>query len=355
MPTPAMRLRILPRFPARVQASGPVEVTRTAGTYTFALDYLDLGADALPGLTKYVAVQDANGVFSKVLLSDLPTGKTDWSNLQNRPAKIDGFTALASTLGAVEQTGTSTYAIRPIGDASASSLVTFSQISGLYQPLNTRLSSISTSGGVATADIINDAVTFAKTQNIATQRLLGRSTASSGDIEELTVGAGLTLSGGQLSSSATAATGSVINSTYAEYTTSATLSTAIPFDDTIPQNTEGTQILSASITPSSTSNKVRVKFQAFGGNSAGIVSILAAMFRGATANAIAASAATTGGAGFATPSTLEIEDSPATTSATTYTVRVGPVSGSLGLNGFESARRFGGVARATLILEEIKG
>lgn len=46
--------------------------------------------------------------------------------------------------------------------------------------------------------IANDSVTFAKTQNIATARILGRTTAASGDIEELTVGAGLSLAAGVL-------------------------------------------------------------------------------------------------------------------------------------------------------------
>lgn len=42
------------------------------------------------------------------------------------------------------------------------------------------------------------AATFAKIQAISTGKLLGRTTTSSGDIEELTVGSGLTLSGGTL-------------------------------------------------------------------------------------------------------------------------------------------------------------
>ncbi len=54
-------------------------------------------------------------------------------------------------------------------------------------------------GGISTAKIAADAVTFAKMQNIATNKLLGRSTASTGDIEELTIGTGLSLSGGELS------------------------------------------------------------------------------------------------------------------------------------------------------------
>jgi hypothetical protein len=40
-------------------------------------------------------------------------------------------------------------------------------------------------------------------QNINTSRLLGRSTASSGNIEELTIGAGLSLSAGALASTIT--------------------------------------------------------------------------------------------------------------------------------------------------------
>lgn len=47
--------------------------------------------------------------------------------------------------------------------------------------------------------IANDAVTYAKLQNIATGSLIGRSTASIGDPETITVSTGLTISGGNLS------------------------------------------------------------------------------------------------------------------------------------------------------------
>ena len=49
--------------------------------------------------------------------------------------------------------------------------------------------------GSFAATIANDAVTFAKVQNIATDRLLGRDTAGSGDTEELTVGGGIEFTG----------------------------------------------------------------------------------------------------------------------------------------------------------------
>lgn len=50
---------------------------------------------------------------------------------------------------------------------------------------------ITVSGSGATWTIDNDVVTFAKMQNITTDRLLGRDTAASGDIEEITVGGGI--------------------------------------------------------------------------------------------------------------------------------------------------------------------
>jgi hypothetical protein len=56
---------------------------------------------------------------------------------------------------------------------------------------------VSSSGAAWTID--NDVVTYAKLQNVTTNRLLGRSTAGSGDAEEISVGTGLSLSAGTLS------------------------------------------------------------------------------------------------------------------------------------------------------------
>lgn len=50
-------------------------------------------------------------------------------------------------------------------------------------------------GQVATAGIADDAVNFAKMQNISTDRLLGRDTAATGNVEEISLGTGLEFSG----------------------------------------------------------------------------------------------------------------------------------------------------------------
>jgi hypothetical protein len=54
---------------------------------------------------------------------------------------------------------------------------------------------VTAAAGSNATTIANDAVTFAKMQNIATDKLIGRDTASSGDPEEISVGGGLEFTG----------------------------------------------------------------------------------------------------------------------------------------------------------------
>ncbi|HEY8963823.1 MAG TPA: tail fiber domain-containing protein, partial [Alphaproteobacteria bacterium] len=63
---------------------------------------------------------------------------------------------------------------------------------------------------VTTAKVGDDQVTFAKMQNIATNRLLGRVTAGSGDVEELTIGSGLTITGTTISVATGSGVGDVV-------------------------------------------------------------------------------------------------------------------------------------------------
>lgn len=63
---------------------------------------------------------------------------------------------------------------------------------------------VTVSGSGATWTIDNDAVTYAKIQNVSASRLLGRRSGSSGDVEEVQIGAGLSISAGaQLAASVT--------------------------------------------------------------------------------------------------------------------------------------------------------
>lgn len=206
------------------------------------------------------------------------------------------------------------------------------------------------SNAVTTAKITDANVTLAKLANIATSTIIGRSTSGSGVPEELTL-SGLAISGGVLSVGA----GGVVKSAYGEYTSNALLTTQIPVDDSIPQNTQGAEIITAAITPSSSSNKLRIRFQGFFSASTA-ASLTAAFFQDSTAAALNATVTTTSGANVQTAIVLEHEVTAGTTSATTIKVRVGPAAGGVDvrMNGTSAARLFGGIARATLVVEEIK-
>lgn len=60
-----------------------------------------------------------------------------------------------------------------------------------------------------TASVINNSITFAKIQQVSTQTLLGRSTAGTGNVEQITLGANLQLVGGVLDTSFTPTNGTV--------------------------------------------------------------------------------------------------------------------------------------------------
>lgn len=149
-----------------------------------------------------------------------------------------------------------------------------------------------------------------------------------------------------------AANACVVQYKYAEYTANTDLTTVIPYDDTIPQVTEGTQVLSVTITPKSASSKIIIRGALTGAVGTAAQALCMAVFVNGGANAIFASSTIMGGANYTACIPFEFEHAPGSTSAQTYTVRVGPSSGTARLNGTSSVRRFGGISKCTLIAEE---
>lgn len=104
--------------------------------------------------------------------------------------------------------------------------------SGTHSGTNTGDQTITLTGDVTgsgtgsfAATIANDAVTYAKIQNVTDARLLGRSAGSAGDVQEITVGTGLLLSGGALTNTVTAGvTGTGVANRIAYWTGTSTLS-----------------------------------------------------------------------------------------------------------------------------------
>lgn len=151
---------------------------------------------------------------------------------------------------------------------------------------------------------------------------------------------------------ATGASGKVVQVVYTETGAVSTGTTTIPFDDTIPQNTEGTEFLTQAITPTSSTNKLQIDVTIF----ATVTStpwIIVALFQDTTADAIATTATfnnlSTAGASIVLRHTM----TAGTTSATTFKVRIGPSSAAtVTFNGQSGGRIFGGVAASSITVTE---
>jgi hypothetical protein len=150
--------------------------------------------------------------------------------------------------------------------------------------------------------------------------------------------------------------GVTLQTVYAQKDTSQYIDTVLPQDNTKPQNTEGEEVITASITPSSNTNKVLVEALLNGSQeSGGAGTIIVALFKDSDASAIATThhsfPAQYGG-----QIHLVFQDSPATASSVTYKIRAGYGSGGGGffINQFASGAAYDGTMISCLKLTEIK-
>ena len=129
--------------------------------------------------------------------------------------------------------------------------------------------------------------------------------------------------------------------------------TTIPLDDTVPQNTEGTQFYSVSITPTSAANKLLI-FSNLTLYPSTSVNAVAALFQDSTASAIATSNPCYLGGGTWGLLSLMHSMTAGTTSATTFKLRAGPASAAtVYVNGNNSGRLFGGTMRSGILVAEV--
>jgi len=147
-------------------------------------------------------------------------------------------------------------------------------------------------------------------------------------------------------------TGVLVQEVAANTTSRVTVSSGIPRDDTIPQNTEGVEVLTLAITPTSATNKLIIMFNTFGSQT-GVGTPTSALFQDATANALAANTFNTvPSANYFVNGSLIHVMTAGTTSSTTFKVRCG--GGTLYLNGNSTTRYYNGTASTTLTIREYK-
>jgi len=154
--------------------------------------------------------------------------------------------------------------------------------------------------------------------------------------------------------------GGIIQIVNTNYTTFFSTTSTVPLDDTIPQNTEGAEVTTLSITPRSANNKilVRVIMQVTNDNSSYINAI--SLYRDSVANALASSwSRTVANNNPVSAMVIEYLDSPSTTSAITYKVRAGTNGGTGGqtlqINGGSGVRYLGGALSSGITLMEVSG
>ena len=149
--------------------------------------------------------------------------------------------------------------------------------------------------------------------------------------------------------------GKVLQMVYVYTGAYATGSTTMPFDDTIPQNTEGNEVMTLAITPTSASSKLLINVDVCGSSDVQ-GNWTAALFRDSTANALTATQVK------ASNVTADQNDhchlswvaDSNSTSATTFKVRCGQHNaGAWYFNGENGSRLFGGVANSGITIMEI--
>ncbi len=134
----------------------------------------------------------------------------------------------------------------------------------------------------------------------------------------------------------------------------ATGTTVLPYDDTIPQNTEGDQYMSLAITPKSALSTLIIDVVWNGAHAAGGGTYLGvALFQDSTADALKAAAALQAGDNYLMPYAFRHVMTSGTTSATTFKVRAGmAAAGTVTFNGTAGARKYGGVMASSITIEE---
>ena len=135
----------------------------------------------------------------------------------------------------------------------------------------------------------------------------------------------------------------------------ATGTTTVPLDDTIPQNTEGTEFMTLAITPTSATSTLLITAELYLTCASADKHMIAALFQDTTAGALAAAVHYNATAGGGSRVIFSHKMTSGTTSATTFKVRAGPnAAATITFNGAAGGRIFGGVAASSITITEMR-
>lgn len=149
--------------------------------------------------------------------------------------------------------------------------------------------------------------------------------------------------------------GSVVQAVNTTTSAVATGTTTTPFDDSIPQSSEGDEYMSLAITPKSTTNVLVIRVVGFFSNSAANQRFTMALHQDSAADALSVGHVTEAVATGVNSIVLQHAMAAGTTSATTFKIRCGcNNAGTTTFNGESGARRFGAINKSSIVILEYK-
>jgi hypothetical protein len=130
----------------------------------------------------------------------------------------------------------------------------------------------------------------------------------------------------------------------------------IPYDDTIPQITEGGEVMTLTITPQSASSKLMIEVLVNASPSLSGEKMVVSLFQDTTVDAIACVSEELYDSSYMVAIPLRHFMSSPGTSAVTFSVRAGRTDSSANsftINGYLGARKFGGALATSITITEI--
>jgi len=349
-PATSIKTYTLPNASDTIATLGAIQTITAAKTFaasTLLLAGSSSGAGTLnapAAASTYVwTLPAATGTLVDLALAQTLTNKTLTSPILTTPALGTPSALILTNATGLPLSGHTTQAAYTfVGNNTGSSAA----------PTAVDIAALTTKASPAAGDyvILSDQAASGAWKKAAVSSIASAGSVSSiaGNTGAFTLGLGLTNSTNDIRM----ASGTIIGSIVGTYTANTTLSVATPADDSIPQSTEGTQIISVLYTPRSASSTLLVRFDGQV-SSDGTNHVIGAMFKNADSSAFSAQDVFIPAANARVAMGFTGSFAPGSTSAQTIAVRIGSNAGNSALNGSPGGRVMGGVSIATLRVDEI--